>query len=988
MWLGLLLLSGEASGQGYSFIKYLPAQGLSQSQVTCLMQDGTGYLWVGTAAGGLNRYDGHGFISYRWSDGLKAAFIRTLAEYGGTLYAGTRNGLFRRNGERFEAIPSPPGRGPLDIYDLTVSPDSELIVSTAGGLFCLQDGRLIEDQRGRLLPRGSVHEAVFSGRNELWVVGRDWDSGAYWFGYIRGLTFNPVTLPRDMVVESILPDPAGGLWVGARDGLHHTEGRALRPVSPEVPWLRQPISALYHSPDGTLWTGSWQAVASVENGKPKILDTTTGFPRVRVRAILEDREGNLFFGTDGEGLLQLPPQPFSSFAVSPLKDYAAMDTVVDRHGRRWVATFGQGLWYVDGDQAYQVGADYGQALLDCTALLLNEDGTLWVGTNTGGLFQVGLESPVSITPIPEVGVSSILDLLEADGRRFVANDEGLFVFEGGTWSRYGIDEGLPSHYPTHLEPCSDGTLWVGTYDQGLFRWDPGTREVVERLSPDDGLPGPTVTSILETRDGNLYIGTYQGLVRRRGRNIEVIGKRDGLPDETVNFITSEPDTRRLWIGTNRGIAQQVEGGWRTFTHRQGLPDDETNTDAACWDAQGRLWVGTIHGFAVLVRRPPPVNPVPPPVVIENVWEHDRAIDPRLENLEFEHNQNRVRFRFAGLSYVDPSRVRYRYRLAGLEDAEWTETAQNEVSFAALEAGAYTFEVVACNNDGLWSEVPARFSFVIHPPFWATWWARTLEVGLILLLGAIIYTVRMSRVIRQKRWLEQQVEDRTHALKKEKERSEQLLLNILPAPIAGELLERGVAAPRLYSEVTILFTDFQDFTRLCADLSPQELVQELNELFAVFDDICRVHRLEKLKTIGDAFMAASGLPVKNLHHARDAVEAALEMQEYLDDRCQTPGKKPFQLRIGLHSGPVVAGVIGKWKFAYDIWGDAVNTAARMEALGKAGRINISRSTYERVREYFICESRGHVAVEGKGTLEMFFVKARRSGQFPGQHQQPL
>ncbi len=965
-----------ARGQGYTFIQYLPAQGLSQSQVTCLMQDSTGYLWIGTVAGGLNRFDGHTFTSYRWSEGLRAVFIRALAEHRGKLYVGTRSGLFRQERDRFEAIGFQ-SHQPLDIYDLTITPNNELLVSTNSGLFHLDGARLEPDPRGQLLPQGSVHDAVFSPRGELWVMGRDWKTGSYWLGCIRGLTFNPVRLEEGMVVEAILPDPAGGLWVATRSGLYHTEGRALRPALPETAWFRQPIASLYQGPGGKLWAGSWHGVATVENGTVTVFDFNVGFPPVRVRAMLQDRESNAYFGTDGEGLLQLPPQPFARYAVPPMEDYAAMRTVLDGRGRRWIATFGQGLWYVKSGAAHRVGASLGQALLDCTALLLNDDGTLWVGTNTGGLFEVTLDDTLQIRSIPEVGVSSILHLMALDGRRFVANDEGLSVLENGAWQRYGTDEGLPSHYPTFLEPSRDGTLWVGTYDQGLFRWDPGTREVVEHLTLDQGLPGRSVTSILEARDGTLYIGTYQGLVRRRGQTLEVLGRKEGLPDDTINFIIQEPDTQRLWIGTNRGIAREIDGGWRTFTHRQGLPDDETNTNAAYWDEQGRLWIGTIHGFAVLVRRPPPLNPVPPPVVIQQVWEHERPIDPRAKGVTFAHDQNRLRFRFAGLSFVDPSRVRYRYRLMGLEDAEWTETVQSEVSFAALDDGTYTFEVMACNNDGLWSEEPARFSFIIEPPFWETWWARVLQVGTVLLAGVLFYTVRMSRVIRQNEWLEQQVEDRTFALKREKERSERLLLNILPAPIAGELMERGVAAPRLYAEVTILLADFQDFTRSCADLTPGEVAAELEEIFTAFDEICRVHRLERLKTIGDSFLAASGLPVKNPHHAREAVEAALEMQEYLESRAQTPGKKPLQVRIGIHSGPVVAGVIGSWKFAYDIWGDAVNTATRMEALGQPGRVNISRNTYELVREHFVCESRGHVAVEGKGTLEMFFVKARRT-----------
>jgi class 3 adenylate cyclase len=363
------------------------------------------------------------------------------------------------------------------------------------------------------------------------------------------------------------------------------------------------------------------------------------------------------------------------------------------------------------------------------------------------------------------------------------------------------------------------------------------------------------------------------------------------------------------------------------------------------------------------------------VLIEAAWEHDRPLEVGSAPT-FDHAHNTLRFRFVGSSLTDPAKVRYRYRLNGLEDA-WTESTHREARYPALPPGSYLFEVAASNNDGLWSPDPARFSFSILPPWWATWWFRALYLALIFLSGFAVYAVRATTLRRQKRRLERLVTERTAELQSEKEKSEALLLNILPAPIADELKEKGVASTRLYPDVTILFTDFQDFTRTCSSLSPEQLVTELNEVFAAFDDICRAHRMEKLKTIGDAFMCAGGLPVENQTHPIDAVEAAIEMQEYLEARSELPGKVPFKLRIGLHTGPVVAGVIGKWKFAYDIWGDAVNTASRMESSSAAGEINLSRSTYDRVRQHYICEPRGQVLAKGKGALEMFFVRGRRN-----------
>jgi adenylate cyclase len=221
-----------------------------------------------------------------------------------------------------------------------------------------------------------------------------------------------------------------------------------------------------------------------------------------------------------------------------------------------------------------------------------------------------------------------------------------------------------------------------------------------------------------------------------------------------------------------------------------------------------------------------------------------------------------------------------------------------------------------------------------------------------------------------------------AIQHEKDISESLLHNILPEEVAAELKAKGEAEARLIGSVTVLFTDFKGFTALSEVLSPKELVRDLHECFSAFDTIMEKHGLEKIKTIGDAYMAAGGLPVENATHAVDAVRAALEMRDFIAEgqaQKQAEGKPFFEVRIGIHSGPVVAGIVGVKKFQYDIWGDTVNTASRMESSGEAGQVNISEATYELVQGEpgLTFTPRGKVQAKGKGKLEMFFVRRSAS-----------
>jgi len=215
------------------------------------------------------------------------------------------------------------------------------------------------------------------------------------------------------------------------------------------------------------------------------------------------------------------------------------------------------------------------------------------------------------------------------------------------------------------------------------------------------------------------------------------------------------------------------------------------------------------------------------------------------------------------------------------------------------------------------------------------------------------------------------------ISKEKARSEELLLNILPSEVAEELKAKGAADAVQIDQVTVLFTDFKGFTALSEKLSPRELVKDLNECFSGFDRITGKYGIEKIKTIGDAYMAAGGLPTPNTTHATDVVQAALEMCDFVAEgkaRKIAAGLPFFEVRIGIHTGPVVAGIVGVKKFQYDIWGDTVNTASRMESSGEVGQVNISETTYDQVKvhQHFTFTPRGKVQAKGKGEMEMFFV----------------
>jgi adenylate cyclase len=214
------------------------------------------------------------------------------------------------------------------------------------------------------------------------------------------------------------------------------------------------------------------------------------------------------------------------------------------------------------------------------------------------------------------------------------------------------------------------------------------------------------------------------------------------------------------------------------------------------------------------------------------------------------------------------------------------------------------------------------------------------------------------------------------INKEKKRSDDLLLNILPYEVAEELKLTGHCKAKTFSMATVMFMDFKDFTSVSEKVSAELLVDEINYCFSAFDKIIQKYKVEKIKTVGDAYICVSGLPVLNFTHAVDVVNAAIEVRNFMLDRKkekESRGEIPFELRIGIHTGPVVAGIVGLKKFQYDIWGDTVNLAARMESSGEAGQVNISGSTYVLVKEKFNCTHRGRIQAKNKGEVAMYFVE---------------
>jgi class 3 adenylate cyclase len=309
-------------------------------------------------------------------------------------------------------------------------------------------------------------------------------------------------------------------------------------------------------------------------------------------------------------------------------------------------------------------------------------------------------------------------------------------------------------------------------------------------------------------------------------------------------------------------------------------------------------------------------------------------------------------------------------LKGFDDdwSDWSNETFKE--YTALVERHYVFKVRARDVYGNLSN-EAHITFQVEPPFYRTIYAFIIYF---IVFGAIIYLVLKLNELRhakERYSLEKLVEDRTNELAYQKEQTEQLVKKLLPQNAADEIRKTGKAKSQKYEMVTVLFADIQGFTEIAERTKPEELIKHLNTIFSSFDRIITDYNIEKIKTIGDAYMCAGGMPNKDITNPIEVVLAALEMQREIKKINKTSDLL-LEIRIGVHSGPVVAGVVGSKKLEYDIWGDTVNIASRMESHGLINKVNISEETYKHVKSFFVCQYRGRIEVKYKGEMEMYFV----------------
>ncbi len=761
------------------------------------------------------------------------------------------------------------------------------------------------------------------------------------------------------------------------------------------PWLAKNLIYTIHTlPGGEIAAGTRNGglvLLNAEGSVDRILTKSDGLPGDFVVAIFMDQQGGLWVA-GLNGLTRFNPG-LSGFAGSPGL-VGGVESTVRHDGSLYVGT-ASGLFRMATATGVPPRFEKVAGInTNVWALLAQENGLL-AATATGVFSVSGTSASVAFQSSPARAFNDVSGSIRDRSTIYAAGLGGVFMLrrDGNSWHKLGEFAPQAQEFRSVLEDA-DGKVWATTRD-AIWRIDFRAQPVhADRFGAADGVPAGWINA--RRLQGHVTFATSKGLRRyveemRHFAPDLSLGNEfagDGAPDVFNIFENQAGD---VWVTGEEyhGVLLKQASGFRWYP----MPLESAGIKEIYWmslDDDGTAWAYGNKG--VLYR-----------------WERALAGDPdrnfnvltrRIEAIEgsrketlydgagaFEWRslpwqQNNLHFEFAAPFYEDPGAVEYQSQLVGLDKdwSRWSTQPWRDYTYLP-ERGSYQLLVRARTPHGTVSELSEQsaISFGITPPWYRSWWAYSIYM---VLLGFGVWGIvrwRTQQLKEDKKKLEIIVEERTVEIRQQRDeihvqerKSHSLLLNILPAKVADELKATGAVQPVGFEDVTVCFTDFVGFTLSSEKMPPAKLVDALNEYFTAFDEIIARYGLEKLKTIGDSYMFASGLPVRRESHAVDAVLAALEMADVVKVLAKKVDGTGWNIRIGLHSGPVVAGVVGIRKFAFDIWGNTVNFAARMESSGVHGRVNMSERTCGLTRGLIHCEARGKVKIKEGRELPMFLA----------------
>ena len=969
---------------------------LNGTSATDIIQTSDGYINIGTYEG-LARFDGMNFTTHKRSSDNDLTFVSVraiLEDSQGNLWIGSNDeGLQRISPEGKKTYTTKNGLPNNSIRCLAEDQSGNVWVGTAAGVvYITPKGHLITVQ----FEAGTIAKGIIAVSLYCDMVGRMWlltanENGLFLYTGDIFRTRSELQKYEPFFATSICQDIEGQFWIGlGEEGiLRMKNGREVEKVKTNTFLDNITTSSIYSTPNGNMWFGTEKGLVVYDKGQfieynGEVLNSA------KINKIISDRENNIWFSTDRNGIGKLTK---GKFKIKKL-GVAVNSVTEDRTGKIWVGTD-------TGVRCYENEVEVTNKLTEYTKNIRIRDvqatksGDILVScyTKPGQLRYDGKNIQSWTTDDGLAGNKVRVAIETAPNELYVGTTTGLSIIHAdGSIKNFKQNNGLDNEYVMAIYQDTNDVVWIGTDGDGVYLMR--EEAIISHITSDDGLAGNVIFKITQDIDGAYWICSGSGITRCPDFDSRLavpdvfqnINSENGIGTDSVFQVIADT-TNTLWMTSNHGISSIGYNDFidlavrntnkqsvQFYTKNDGLDSNgPTSTAKSIIDRYGRIWFAMVDGIAIYDPEKVHENPIMPLVQIETVVVDNKVV---LDNTLYTNDAvditlkpgtKRVVLNFTGLSFDAPERITFTYKLTGFEDEFCSPTNVRSMSYTNLKPGKHVFYLNSINADGLYSKQAETVLFVQKPYLYqmTSFWVILVFV----IIGTIIFLFyhNQKRMMRENIRLEKIVQERTAEVIQEKAKSDNLLRAILPNEIADELKDGIHSIGRDYENVTILFSDIVEFTKTSSGHSASEIVDALNELFTKFDERAVKLGIEKIKTIGDAYMAACGVPTHNENHVSLMVEFAKGMLEDLAEYNKT-AKIKFNIRIGLNCGPVTAGVIGKTKFIYDVWGNTVNVASRMETAADPGGIRVSSDVYDQLKNTDIKFSEPiECNVKGKGMM---------------------
>ncbi len=777
----------------YTHTNWQTDDGLPQNAVQCILQTRDGYLWFGTQEG-LARFDGMKFTVFDKTNtqGINNNSFQSLIQTAdGSVWAGTQSGLTRMVGGKFITYKKADGLANDNIYDLYEDAQQNLWIATGGG-----------------------------GLN-VWKAGRFKN-----FTTKDGLAQNFIT--------SIRGGKDGTIYIGTTGGLTKYSNGTFTNYKPTEGFTNKDVLSLYLGADNVLWVGTVAGLCQLKNGKWTTFTTKDGLTSNRIRSIFKDHDDNLWVGTDGQGINRMHGSQISYYSTNDgLIDGYVWTFFEDKENNMWVGTYSGGLHCFHDGKFTVYSEKEGLSQDNTRAICETRDGSVWVGTDSRGIARFknrSLTVDISTPPIANNGARALCE--DYDGSLWIGTyGGGLCRLRNGKSTTYTTKDGLANNRIFGLCMSKDSTLWIGTRGGGLSTFKYGK---FTTYTTSDGLTSNEIRTILEASDGSIWICTSDGLNRFKDGKLTNYTTKDGLSYNIV-YTIFEDENKAIWIGTyGGGLNRFKDGRFTVYTTKQGMYDNtvfqiledrqkyfwltcnrgiyrvsekelndyadgkiqmvhctvfgttdglrSTKCNGSCQPAgirtrDGKLWIPTMKGVAIVDPAEVAQSKTPPPVFIERAL-FDRQMVLVDSLVQAGPGQGELEIHYTALSYTSPKLVNFKYMLVGF-DKDWIDAGARRIAYYTnIPPGSYVFKVIACNNDGVWNLNGATIKVILSAYFYQTIWFRSFTVIIVLLVGFGAYRLRIVNLRRREQELVQIVDDRTKNLQQEvseRKRTEEELL---------------------------------------------------------------------------------------------------------------------------------------------------------------------------------------------------------------------